>query len=285
MQGSSGTVFARSYRKRRFCRSGQAPAATRRNQPIAKPFDHHAQGPTRALIAGNRRASAICPAALRLHGPTRSSTCVGLPGTTLARVYRPVFARSCRKRRFCRSGQAPAATRRNQPIAKHFDHHTQGPARGPDCWQPASIGNLPGGATLARAYQEQYLRGPTGNNACTGLAERCLHGPAGNNAFVGRVRRQPPPDETSTIAKPFDHHAQGPARGPDYWQPANVVDLPGGATLARAYQEQYLRGPTGNNACTGLPERHLHDPAGNDTFVGRVRRQPPPDTGHHELRR
>ncbi|HFS6038596.1 TPA: hypothetical protein ACH0WI_001195, partial [Raoultella planticola] len=62
--------------------------------------------------------------------------------------------------------------------------------------------NLPGGATLARAYPEQRLRGlpeqrlrgPTRNNAYAGLPETALARACRNSAFVGRVRRQPPPD-------------------------------------------------------------------------------------------
>ncbi|KAJ96244.1 hypothetical protein DF41_19140 [Raoultella planticola] len=48
-----------------------------------------------------------------------------------------------------------------------------------------------------------------------------------------------------------------------------------------------MHGPAANNAYAGLPEQRLHGPAANNAyadyrnsaFVGRVRRQPPPDAG------
>jgi hypothetical protein len=197
-----GTVPAWAYREQRLhgytdrCLHGPAGndafvGRVRRQPPpdetsqSLNPLITTLRAPHGALSAGNRRASAICPAALRLHGPTRSSTCVGLSGTTLARVYRPVFARSCRKQRFCRSGQAPAATDETSTIAKPFDHHA---------WAPHGALITGNRRTSSICPAALRLHGPTGNNACTGLPERHLHDPAGNDTFVGRVRRQPPPD-------------------------------------------------------------------------------------------
>ena len=96
------------------------------------------------------------------------------------------------------------------------------------------------------------LRGPAGSNACAGLPETalCLSG-------------QAPPDETRAFAKPFSHHPQGPKRGPVYWQCASLGNVPGGATLARAYQERRLRRSAGNSALSVGPgaSRHPTKPA------------------------
>ncbi len=93
--------------------------------------------------------------------------------------------------------------------------------------------------------------------ACVGLPGTTPAQVCRKQRFVGRVRRQLPPDETRAFAKPFSHHPQGPKRGPVYWQCASLGNVPGDATLARAYQE-----------------RRLHKPAGNSAFVGRARRHP-----------
>ncbi len=101
-----------------FCRSGQASAATRRKP--AQSLNHFISAPDEVLTAGNACAFAICPAALRLHGPTgtalaracREQRLRGPAGTALARACREQRLRGLPKQRFCRSGQASAATRR-----------------------------------------------------------------------------------------------------------------------------------------------------------------------------
>ena len=125
----------RGLPEQRFCRSGQASAATRRKP--AQSLNHFISAPDEVLTAGNACAFAICPAALRLHGPTRkqrlhgptrttltracrNSVCTDLPRTTITRTTGTTLARACREQRlrglpeqrFCRSGQASAATRR-----------------------------------------------------------------------------------------------------------------------------------------------------------------------------
>ena len=99
--------------------------------------------------------------------------------------------------------------------------------------------------------------------ACTGLPGTTPAQTCRKQRFVGRVRRQLPPDETRAFAKPFSHHPQGPKRGPDYWQCASLGNLPGGATLARAYQERRLRRSAGNSALSVGPgaSRHPTKPA------------------------
>jgi len=138
LRGPAGTAFARTCREQRlrglpeqrFCRSGQASAATRRKP--AQSLNHFISAPDEVLTAGNACAFAICPAALRLHGPTRNNACTGLPGNN-------------------------ACT------------------------------------------------GLPGNNAYAGLPETALARACRNSAFVGRVRRQPPPDawasRTAAMAK------------------------------------------------------------------------------------
>ena len=100
LRGPAGTAFARTCREQRlrglpeqcFCRSGQASAATRRKP--AQSLNHFISAPDEVLMTGNACAFAICPAALRLHGPTRTtltrscrnSACTGLPRTTLTRT-------------------------------------------------------------------------------------------------------------------------------------------------------------------------------------------------------
>ncbi len=150
-------------------------------------------------MTGNACASAICPAALRLHGPTGTALARAYPeqrlrgpaGTALARTCREQRLRGLPEQRFCRSGQASAATRRKP--AQSLNHFISAPD------EVLMTGNTCASAICPAALR---LRGPAGNNACAGLPEQRLHGPAANNAyadyrssaFVGRVRRQPPPD-------------------------------------------------------------------------------------------
>ena len=109
LRGPAGTAFARTCREQRlrglpeqrFCRSGQASAATRRKP--AQSLNHFISAPDEVLMTGKAYASAICPAALRLHGPTR---------TTLTRTCHEQRLFGLPEQRFCRSGQASAATRR-----------------------------------------------------------------------------------------------------------------------------------------------------------------------------
>ena len=90
----------------------------------------------------------------------------------------------------------------SSPVRYRNRSKHQVPGRGTDDWQRMRFCNLPGGATLARAYPETTLARAYPDNAYAGLPEQRLHGPAANNAyadyrssaFVGRVRRQPPPD-------------------------------------------------------------------------------------------
>ena len=134
-------------------------------------------------MTGNACAFAICPAALRLHGPTRE--------TTLARACREQRLRGLPEQRFCRSGQAPAATRRKP--AQSLNHFISAPDEA-----------LMTGKAYASAICPAALRlhGPTRttltrscrNSACTGLPGTALARACRNSAFVGRVRRQPPPD-------------------------------------------------------------------------------------------
>ncbi|TDX40225.1 hypothetical protein DET60_102602 [Raoultella planticola] len=179
----------RGLPEQRFCRSGQASAATRRKP--AQSLNHFISAPDEVLMTGNACAFAICPAALRLHGPTRKQRLRGPAGTAFARTCREQRLRGLPEQRFCRSGQASAATRRKP--AQSLNHFISAPDE-----------VLTAGKAYASAICPAALRlhGPTRNNAYAGLPEQRLHGPAANNAyaacrnsaFVGRVRRQPPPD-------------------------------------------------------------------------------------------
>ncbi|VTM71071.1 Uncharacterised protein [Raoultella planticola] len=122
-----GTALARTCREQRlrglpeqrFCRSGQASAATRRKP--AQSLNHFISAPDEVLTAGNACAFAICPAALRLHGPTRKQRLRGPAGTAFARTCREQRLRGLPEQRFCRSGQASAATRRKpEQSLNHF---------------------------------------------------------------------------------------------------------------------------------------------------------------------
>ena len=187
----------RGLPEQRFCRSGQASAATRRKP--AQSLNHFISAPDEVLMTGKAYASAICPAALRLHGPTRNSACAGLPGQRLCRPARTAFARTCREQRlrglpeqrFCRSGQASAATRRKP--AQSLNHFISAPD------EVLMTGKAYASAICPAALR---LHGPTRNsayadyrnNAYAGLPETALARACRNSAFVGRVRRQPPPD-------------------------------------------------------------------------------------------
>ena len=87
--GLPGTALARACREQRlrglpeqcFCRSGQASAATRRKP--AHSLNHFISAPDEVLMTGKAYASANCPAALRLHGPTRKQRLRGPAETAL----------------------------------------------------------------------------------------------------------------------------------------------------------------------------------------------------------
>jgi hypothetical protein len=131
LRGPAGTALARTCREQRlrglpeqrFCRSGQASAATRRKP--AQSLNHFISAPDEVLTTGNACAFAICPAALRLHGPTRKQRLRGPAGTTLARACREQRLRGLPEQRFCRSGQASAATRRKP--AQSLNHFISAP--------------------------------------------------------------------------------------------------------------------------------------------------------------
>ena len=140
-------------------------------------------------MTGNTCASAICPAALRLRGPTRTypeQRLRGPAGTALARTCREQRLRGLPEQRFCRSGQASAATRRKP--AQSLNHFISAPDEvlmtgkayaSAIC--PAALRlHGPTGTALARACREQRLRGPAGNSTCAGLPKQhfCRSGQA-----------------------------------------------------------------------------------------------------------
>ena len=178
LRGPAGTALARACREQRlrglpeqrFCRSGQASAATRRKP--AQSLNHFISAPDEVLTAGNACAFAICPAALRLHGPTRTypeQHLRGPAGTALARACREQRLRGLPEQRFCRSGQASAATRRKP--AQSLNHFISAPD------EVLMTGKAYASAICPAALR---LRGPTRNSACAGLPKQhfCRSGQA-----------------------------------------------------------------------------------------------------------
>ncbi len=140
-------------------------------------------------MTGNACAFAICPAALRLHGPTRTypeQHLRGPAGTALARACREQRLRGLPEQRFCsfcRSGQASAATRRKP--AQSLNHFISAPDEVLMTGNACAFAICPAVLRLHGPTRKQRLRGPAANNAYADYR---------NSAFVGRVRRQPPPD-------------------------------------------------------------------------------------------
>jgi hypothetical protein len=146
-------------------------------------------------MTGKAYASAICPAALRLRGPTRTypeQRLRGPAGTALARTCREQRLRGLPEQRFCRSGQASAATRRKP--AQSLNHFISAPDEVLTAGKACAFAICPAALRLHGPTRKQRLHGPTRKQRLRGPAANNAYADYRSSAFVGRVRRQPPPD-------------------------------------------------------------------------------------------